>query len=239
MKNYTLVIIPGWGGSHETWADFMNLLKPHFKDVVCIDLPGFGGVDTPKTVWGVEQYAEYVRRKIEKLPEGPKVIMGHSFGGQVSAYFVANNPGIAQKYILVAGAVFRPSRPIRRAFFFIIAKFGKILFKIPVIENVAIWAKKMLYKTADSPDYAATSGIKRDIFKKIIRQDLSEQLPKITTATLIVWGTLDSYLPVKDAYRAQKLIAHSKLEIIPGGTHGLHLHQKQKLLELITKFVYD
>jgi pimeloyl-ACP methyl ester carboxylesterase len=108
-----------------------------------------------------------------------------------------------------------------------------------VIENVAIWAKKMLYKTADSPDYAATSGIKRDIFKKIIRQDLSEQLPKITTATLIVWGTLDSYLPVKDAYRAQKLIAHSKLEIIPGGTHGLHLHQKQKLLELITKFVYD
>jgi pimeloyl-ACP methyl ester carboxylesterase len=106
MKNYTLVIIPGWGGSHETWADFMNLLKPHFKDVVCIDLPGFGGVDTPKTVWGVEQYAEYVRRKIEKLPEGPKVIMGHSFGGQVSAYFVANNPGIAQKYILVAGAVF-------------------------------------------------------------------------------------------------------------------------------------
>ncbi len=239
MQNKTLVIIPGWGGSHETWADFMNLMKPYFKDVVCIDLPGFGGVDTPKTVWGVEQYAEYVRRKIEKLPEGPKVIMGHSFGGQVSAYLVANNPQVAQKYILVAGAVFRPSRPIRRAFFFIIAKFGKILFKIPVIENVAIWAKKILYKTADSPDYAATSGIKRDIFKKIIRQDLSEQLPKITIATLIVWGTLDSYLPVKDAYRAQKLIAHSKLEIIPGGTHGLHLHQKQKLLELITKFVYD
>lgn len=239
MQNKTLVIIPGWGGSHETWADFMNLVKPSFANVVCIDLPGFGGVDTPKTVWGVEQYAEYVKRKIEKLPEGPKVIMGHSFGGQVSAYYVANNPGTTEKYILVAGAVFRPSRPIRRAFFFIIAKFGKILFKIPVIENLAIWAKKMLYKSADSPDYSATSGIKRDIFKKIIRQDLTEQLPKITIPTLIVWGTLDSYLPVKDAHRAHKLIPHSKLEIIPGGTHGLHLHQKQKLLELIRTFVYE
>lgn len=239
MNNKTLVIIPGWGGSHETWADFMNLARPQFTDVVCIDLPGFGGVATPQTVWGVEQYAEYVKRKIAKLPPGPKILLGHSFGGQVSAYCVANNPEIVEKYILVAGAVFRPSRTIRRAFFFIVAKFGKILFKIPIIEHLGVWAKKMLYRTADSPDYAATSGIKQDIFKKIIRQDLTEELPKITTPTLIVWGTLDSYLPVKDAHHAQELIPQSQLEIIPGGTHGLHLHQKDKLLELITKFVYE
>ena len=239
MQNKTLVIVPGWGGSHETWADFMNTARPYFKDVLCIDLPGFGGVDCPKTIWGVEQYAEYVKRKLEKLPPGPKVLLGHSFGGQVSAYLVANNPEIVEKYILAAGAVFRPSRPLLPPFFFIIAKFGKILFKIPVIENIALWAKKMLYKSADSPDYSATSGIKRDIFKKIIRQDLSEQLPKITLPTLIVWGTLDSYLPVKDARRAHKLIKNSKLEIIPAATHGLHLHQKQKLLELIRTFVYE
>ncbi len=237
MQKKTLIIVPGWGGSHETWADFMNFARPHFKDVVCIDLPGFGGVACPQTVWGIEQYAEYVKRKIAKMPVGEIVLLGHSFGGQVSAYLVAKNPQICEKYILVAGAVFRPSRPIRRAFFFIIAKFGKILFKIPIVEHFGVWAKKMLYRGADSPDYANTSGIKRDIFKKIIRQDLTEQLQKITTPTLIVWGNLDSYLPLKDARKAQTLIKNSKLEIIPGGTHGLHLHQKEKLLELIIKFI--
>ncbi len=238
MKDKTLVIIPGWGGSHETWASFIELIKPHFKDVVCIDLPCFGGVACPQTVWGVEHYAEYVKRKIQKLPNKEIIVMGHSFGGQVSAYLVANNPGICEKYILCAGAVFRPKRPIRRAFFWFVAKFGKILFKIPVIEHVGVWAKKMLYRGAGSPDYSATSGIKRDIFRKIIRQDLTETLPKIIPPTLIVWGTLDSYLPVKDAYKASELISGSQLEIIKGGTHGLHLHQSEKLKNLLIKFIY-
>ena len=237
MNNQTLVIIPGWGGSHETWAGFISLAKPHFKYVVCIDLPGFGGVASPQTVWGIEHYAEFVKRKIAKLPPGPKVILGHSFGGQVSAYFVANNPELVEKYILVAGAVFRPKRVIRRAFFFIVAKFGKILFKLPVIEHVGVWAKKMLYKSADSPDYSKTSGIQQQIFKKIIRQDLTAELPKITTPTLIVWGTRDTYLSVKDAYHAHRLIQNSKLQIIKNGTHGLHLHFKDELYSIIKNFL--
>lgn len=238
MNKQTLVIIPGWGGNHETWSPFMDLAKADFHDVVCIDLPGFGGVECPKTIWGVEHYAEYVKRKMAKLPAGPKVILGHSFGGQVSAYLIAQNPEICEKFILDAGAVFRPKKLIRRAFFFIIAKFGKILFKIPVIESAALWAKKILYKTADSPDYTKTSAIQREIFKKVIRQDLTEQLSKITVPTLIVWGSRDSYLPVKDAYRAHQIIPHSELQIIQGGGHGLHLHSSDKFYSLVKNFLW-
>lgn len=236
----TLVIVPGWGGSHETWEKFMQVARPHFSDVVCIDLPCFGGNACPKTVWGVEQYAEYVKLKINKIKENTHseiILMGHSFGGQVSAYLVANNPHICDKYILNAGAVFRPSRPLRRAFFWLLAKMGKIIFKIPMIEHAGVWAKKMLYKTADSPDYSKTSGIQTEIYKKIIRQDLTRQLPKITTPTLIVWGTLDKYLPLKDGRNAQKLIPNAKLEIISGGTHGLHLFKTEELLQKVKDFV--
>ena len=237
MKQKTLIIIPGWGGSHETWAKFMDLARPHFKDVVCIDLPCFGGNACPKTVWGVEQYSEYVKRKLEKMPEEGRVIVGHSFGGQVSAHLVANNPGICEKYVLYAGAVFRPKRPIRRAFFWVIAKTGKILFRLHVIENIGVWAKKVLYKTAGSPDYSKTSGIQQEIFKKIIRQDLSLELPKIKVPTLIVWGTLDRYVPLKDGKRARQLIAESRLEVVAGAGHGIHLSHGEKLLQIIESFV--
>lgn len=235
--NTTLIIIPGWGGSHETWAKFMEMARPHFKDVVCIDLPCFGGVECPSSVWGVEEYAGYVKKELQKIPAENRVILGHSFGGQVSAHLIANNPGICEKYILDAGAVFRPKRPVRRAFFWVIAKTGKLLFRLPVIENIGIWAKKVLYKTADSPDYSKTSGIQKEIFKKIIRQDLTSELPKISVPTLIVWGTLDKYLPFKDGKRAQRLIPHSRLEKIVGGGHGLHLSHAEKFLQIIKSFV--
>lgn len=241
MKNKILVIVPGWSGSHETWEKFIEAAKPHFQNVICIDLPCFGGNPCPKTVWGVEQYAEYVKRKIEKIKEEYKtdkiILMGHSFGGQVSAYLLANHTNIAEKYILCAGAVFRPSRPMRRIFFWLVAKTGKIIFKLPVIEHLGIWAKKILYKTADSPDYSKTSGIQTEIYKKIIRQDLTDVLPNITTPTLIVWGTFDRYLPLKDGRNAQKLIKNAKLEIIQGGTHGLHLFKTQELLQKVKDFV--
>lgn len=240
MKHQTLVIVPGWGGSHETWEKFIVAARPCFDEVICIDLPCFGGNACPKTVWGVEQYAEYVKLKLNRIKDSTQneiILMGHSFGGQVSAYLVANNPDICNKYILNAGAVFRPKRPIRRAFFWVVAKTGKLVFQLPVIEKFGVWAKKMLYRTADSPDYSKTSGIQTEIYKKIIRQDLTEQLPKILVPTLIVWGTLDKYLPLRDGQNAHKLIPQSKLEIIQGGTHGLHLFKIEELLQKIQDFV--
>ncbi len=237
MFNKTLVIIPGWGGSHETWEKFIQIAQPHFKDVVCIDLPCFGGNPCPKTVWGVEQYAEYVKRKIEKIPSDNIILLGHSFGGQVSSYLVAHNPQICKKFVLCAGAVFRPKRPIRRAFFWFVAKAGKLIFRLPVIEKFSVWAKKLLYRSADSPDYSKTSGIQKQIFQKIIRQDLSVVLPKILVPTLIVWGTFDKYVPLKDGKNAQKLIPNSHLEVVLGAGHGIHLTHTQKLLQIVKSFV--
>ena len=241
MKNKTLVIVPGWGGSHETWEKFMIAVQPYFENVVCIDLPCFGGNACPKTVWGVEQYAEYIKRKIENIkkqnPTNKIILMGHSFGGQVSAFAVAHNQNLCDAFILNAGAVFRPSRLLRRTFFWFVAKTGKILFKLPFLEKFSVFAKKILYKTADSPDYANSSGIQTEIYKKIIRQDLTDELPKIKIPTLIVWGTLDKYLPVADALKAQKLIKNSKLEIIQWGTHGLHLTKITELLQIVKNFV--
>jgi len=236
MKNKTLIILPGWGGSHETWKNFIDSVQPYFQNVVCLDLPCFGGNACPQTVWGVEQYAEYVKLKIAKMPPGDKVLLGHSFGGQVGTYYVAKNPGSMQQFILCAGAIFRPKKPIRRAFFWMIAKLGKLLFSLPVIENVGLWAKKVLYKSADSPDYTKTSGIQKEIFKKVIRQDLTTLLPTVTTPTLIVWGTHDVYVPVSDAKKAHQLIPGSKLKIIERGRHGLHLTQKQELLDALIEF---
>jgi pimeloyl-ACP methyl ester carboxylesterase len=235
----TLIILPGWGGSHETWQKFIDLAKKDYN-TYCIDLPCFGTEPCPKEVWGVEDYSKFVKEKVDKIKKQNKdseiILLGHSFGGQVATYFVANNQDMIDRFILSGAAIFRAKRKITRIMFKTVAKFGKIIFKLPYIEKFDVFAKKLLYKAADSPDYAKTSGIKREIFKKIIRQDFGHLLPSIKQPTLIVWGKFDKYVPVSDGEKMAKLIPNAKLHVFKNGTHGLHLLKPEKLLEVINKF---
>ncbi len=232
----TLIILPGWGGSHETWQPWIKKANENF-DTHCIDLPCFGGVPCPPEVWGVDEYARYVERSIRelRLTEKP-ILLGHSFGGQVAVRLAASHPEYFRGLILSAAAVLRPSRPIRNAVFFAIAKSGKLLFRLPIIERGSVLAKKLLYCAARSPDYAKTSEIQREIFRKIIRQDLRHLLPDIVLPTLIVWGTRDTYLPVQDGKAIAELMPNACLRLIRGAGHGLHLRNTDEFLRELRSF---
>ncbi|MFZ2189688.1 MAG: alpha/beta hydrolase [Candidatus Magasanikiibacteriota bacterium] len=254
-----LIILPGWGGNKATWKEFAELASNDF-DIQIIELPCFGNEPCPDTVWGVEDYVEFVKHNLEtkskdlddnesnielKIQQDPSssadssglVMLGHSFGGQVATVFTSKYPDMIDKLILVAPAVFRPKKTFRRVIFNFAAKFGKLIFKIPWIEKGSLWAEDVFHKAIGAKDYHDTSGIKREIFKNIIRQDRGEEASKITVPTLIVWGTMDGYLPVSDAYKLNGLIKNSKLEIIKNARHGLHLQTKEKLLEIIKNFI--
>ncbi len=233
-----LIILPGWGGTSETWADFVEIAKADF-DIHVINLPCFGDEPCPDSIWGVEDYAKFVKNKLEKLKaesQKPIAILGHSFGGQVASYLVANNPELVNKLILSGPAVFRPKKKLRRIIIGVIAKIGKWLFRLPILEKADVEIEKIFHRVTRSQDYANTSGIKRDIFTKVIREDLTEVVKKIKTPTLIIWGTKDTYVPVKDAYKLNKIIPNSKLEIIKNGKHGLHIQQPEVLLKKIKHF---
>lgn len=226
-----LIILPGWDGNRKTWQGFINLAQTEFE-VTCIELPCFGDEPCPKNIWGVEDYAEFIKNKIIELKIEKPIMLGHSFGGQVAAYLSANNPGLIDKLILSGAAIIRRENKIKNYIFGTVSKIGKKLFgKSEVF-------KKILYRLADSPDYANTSGIKREIFKKVIRQDVSAELVKITTPTLVVWGDNDKYVPLSDGKKIAQMITGSKLKIVKDGRHGLHIHSTDKFFEIIKNFAY-
>jgi len=231
-----LLILPGWGGTRQSWQNFINLAQKDWQ-VICLELPCFDKEPCPNEVWGVAEYAEFVRQKIQNLNLIKPVILGHSFGGQIAVYLAATSPELISRLILSGAAAIRPKRSFKRFIFGGLAKTGKIFFSWPLIKNFSAPAKKFLYRLADSPDYGQTSGIKREIFKKIIRQDLTEELKKIQTPTLIVWGAADSYVPLATGKKIAALIPNSRLEIIPDGKHGLHLAMPEKLYGIVKKFI--
>lgn len=235
QKKSTLVILPGWGGSHETWQDFIALANNYFS-VVCIDLPCFGSEPCPSDVWGVERYAEFVKNKLDNLVDHKVILLGHSFGGQVATYFTTVYPDYVEKLILSGAAVVRPKKMFSRLILAFVAKTGNILFSLPILNKFEMQAKKFLYRSINSPDYSKTNGVKRDIYKKIIRQDFTNVLPKIKQRTLITWGREDKMTPLKYGKKIANLIPNSELKIFNQARHGLHHDVPILFLETIVEF---
>jgi len=226
-----LIILPGWNGSKQTWSDFVSLALSDFE-VEVVELPCFGAEPCPSSIWGVEEYSQFVKDKIISLKrEGQTIILlGHSFGGQVATYLLAHESNIIDKLILSGAAVYRRPESIRNKIFKFIAKSGKIVFSLPGLNKLAGFMRKLLYKSAGTGDYNKTDGIKRDIFLKVTKQDVSDFLPAM------VWGDKDTFVSVKDATLIAENIVSAKLEIIKNGTHGLHLWKKEELLNIIKSF---
>ena len=123
-----LIILPGWGGSKESWSDFRDLAAKNFE-VHCIELPCFGNEPCPKDVWGVENYATFVQKKMEKIlcSDGQKrFLLGHSFGGQTATYVAAKNLIHIDGLILAAASIVRPKKSVKRFILFILSKIAKI-----------------------------------------------------------------------------------------------------------------
>lgn len=237
MIQAQLIILPGWTGSKETWKDFLDIAKKEISDVQVIELPCFGEEPCPDTAWGIDSYADFVHKKLSVIPnqEGRKrILMGHSFGGQVAVELLGNRHKDEKidALILAAAAVVRPRRLLKRIVLGLIAKVAK-----PIL--VAFKPLRLILHRFDiEGDYHKTDqGVEREIFKKVIRQDKRSLLPNIKQRTLLVWGTKDGQTPVLDVKKIQKLLPNSKAEILEGATHGLHHQTRTQLLEKITKFI--
>lgn len=229
-----LVIIPGWDGTRETWHDFIRLAQEEFE-IIFMDMPCSGQVPCPSEIWGVEEYAKFVLEKTKDLAQ--PALLGHSFGGQVAVNVVANSPKRFSSLILSGAAVIRPKNDFKRMLFSFVAKLGKKIFSFPIFSRFEKIAKKILYKVADSPDYDKTNGIKREIFKKVIRQDQEDKLSKIEIPTLVIWGSKDSYVPLRYGKKIVECIPNARLEIIKNGMHGLHIKNTEEFLKIIKDFL--
>ncbi len=202
-----------------------------------LDLPCFGSEPCPDSIWGVEEYAKFVKLKLEKFEVEKLVLLGHSFGGQVAAYLVSKYPDLCNGLILSGPAIYRKKNPLKNVIFLPIAKIGKVLFKLPLLRKFEKIAKRFLYRAADSPDYEQTSGIKRDIFKKIIKENISGELSRINIPTMIVWGDQDTFVPLRFAKKIQKQIENSETRIVVNGPHGLHLKKQKEFWSIINNFI--
>lgn len=182
---------------------------------------GFPGLSLPdpKTVWDLQQYVEFV---LDKVPKKWKTegyfIFGHSFGGRVAIKTAAANTVDGLKGIIVCapGGLSRPA-PIKRLIFMALAKAGKIFMVYMPFAHIY---RRFLYKLARQHDYEKTQGVMKEVFKKIVSEELMPLAEKIHIPTLIFWDKNDRVVPFEDGRQAHRKIRSSKIVLFDH--HGGH-----------------
>lgn len=221
-----LLVLHGWKRDITDWRRVAQALsKSHY--VVLLDLPGFGGTTQPKTNYGTYEYADFVTAFLRKL-EIPKVsVLGHSFGGRICIILGARSPAI-EKLILVDSAGTNTINPILK---YIVLAVKPLLSVLPNV--IANKVRQLL----SSQDFLQAGSMK-DIFKKVISEDLTHLLGLIQSDSLVVWGSEDKVLNVNNTKVFHQRIPNNIVRIVWGAGHHPHIDKEEVFIEIIEEFLH-
>lgn len=230
-----IVLMHGWGCTHETLATVERTAREAGYRVVAVDFPGFGASEEPSEVWGVEQYTRQIEELIDSLGLEAPTLLGHSFGGRVGILYASRRP--VGKLILVDAAGIKPHRSLS---YYVKVYSFKAMKRLMYLRYGREEAERRLdarRAKAGSSDYAAASPMMRRILSKVVNEDLTSRLPLIKAPTLLLWGDADTATPIADARKMERLIPDAGLVSWPGAGHYSFLDAHLPFRSVLTSFL--
>lgn len=231
-----VLILHGWGGSSDSWKKIIAYLEPNFQ-IICPDLPGFGKSETPKNNWNLSDYAIWLKKFTEIINTNNFFLLGHSFGGRIAIKFSISWPQKIKALLLCSSAGIKQKWSVKEKIIWITVLIGNSIFSARPLNRFRDKARHLFYKLLKNKDYTRANETMKEIMKKVISEDLTPELSKISTKTFIIWGAKDNIVPIADAYIFKAKIKNSKLTILPNIRHSPHLEDPKNFAEIIKKLI--
>lgn len=222
-----IFILHGWTYTADKWQKCITYMKSAGFDPVVLPIPGL--TERTHIVWTLNDYVEWLKKKLREEGKEKAIIVGHSNGGRIALSFAAKYPEKLKRLILIDSAgIYHNELPIRlkRFFFRIIAKLGKKITSSTRLKN-------LLYKAARESDYKNATPQMKQTMIHLISCDLTPQLSKIKTPTLIIWGEYDTSTPLSDGKRMHNLIKNSQFYIVKEARHSPQFTHTEKVCKYI------
>lgn len=251
-----VLLIHGLAGSSKTWDDVIPLLTPHL-DVIAVDLLGHGESAKPMGDYSLGAFASGLRDFLSILGVDGVTIVGHSFGGGVAMQLAYQHPHLVDRLVLVgSGGLGREVSWLLRLLTLPGAEYlMPIAFPKPIVDRATDVGRKLGRRNIRSPKlaemwraYSSLAGAtNRKAFVRTMRGVIEPTGQTVNATdrlylaahapTMIVWGDHDGIIPVEHAYAAHELIPASRLEIIEGAGHFVHVEQPDTFADLMIDFI--
>ncbi len=215
----TLILIHGLGASSKSWIKFVEYLPKNFR-LILPDLLGHGDSEAPNINYHVIYQKEIIEEIIKKENITTYSLMGHSYGGWVASILAINNQNIKKLILEDAGGL-------------------KNFFEVVVGTD-----KREKYKK-DLLAKALMINANEHVLKSIIADEFSssqlteEDLSKISSKTLILWGENDTTIEKKFAYVFKEYIKNSEVSIIKNSKHTSHYSNPEETAHIVNSFLLD
>jgi pimeloyl-ACP methyl ester carboxylesterase len=228
-----VVFLHGLAGVWQNWLENLPAAAQR-RRAIALDLPGFGRSELPAGDVSITNYARTVDELCEALGLGPVVAVGNSMGGFVAADLALHFPARVERLALVSAAGItvtdlrrEPMRTVMRvgaAVATLGARDIDWFLRRPVTRHLA-YAWVVRHPTRLAPDLlwelAQGQGAPAYLLAvdALANYDFRERLPEIACPTLVVQGTDDMVVPLRDAYEFERLIPRSQTLIMRDTGH--------------------
>ena len=239
-KGFPLVLVHGFLGSSKIWEPQINFFKDYFR-VITPDLPGFGKSSKIKSLDSINAMAKIVLELLKKRDIKKFNLMGHSMCGMVVQEMAIISGDKINKLICYStGSI----GDIPGRFESIDTSREKL--KKHGIENTVNRISKKWFIEGDKAKYfylcnnanKATSEEAADNALIALKNWRGlENLKHIKNKTLIIWGDKDTTYNFNQVDTLNQNIPNSKIKVIKGCSHNMHLEIPEKFNEIVKNFL--
>jgi pimeloyl-ACP methyl ester carboxylesterase len=205
-----LVLVHGLGSSPRCWDRNLAFLGAghslHLVDLFAAPAPeARGRVRRPRTRFSLEEAATELAAQLTECAQGPATIVGHSMGGLVALHLAAHAPDLVSRLVLVdVPAVRVPRSRFSQAGAILRSALHADLAGAAVVASAFVSAGPFLMLAAA---------------RATLRADLGEHVERTGMPTLLVWGAMDSIVPVETGQRLAAAMPRARLMIMDGIGH--------------------
>ena len=245
-----VVLIHGTSSSLHTWQGWVAALKGRHR-VVSFDLPGAGlSGRFPDDDYRIEQYTRFMEDLLDQLGIKHAVLVGNSLGGRIAWETAAARPDLADHLVLIdstgyPGQAEPPPVAVRIAQ---LPVFGPLLIEHITPRSLVEESLKQAYGdprklSSDVLDryyeLFLRAGNRRALILQLEQESYadSDRIKTIVLPTLILWGGLDRIVPVSDAERFHKDIAHSQLVVFSRLGHAPQEEDPAQTVKAVADFL--
>jgi pimeloyl-ACP methyl ester carboxylesterase/CRP-like cAMP-binding protein len=250
------LLIHGWSSSWYAMSPLMPLLAQRFS-CVAVDLPGYGESPPMNRRATIPEYADLLAGLIEQISPGPAVLVGHSMGGMTGATLALRHPPLVERMVMVCPTITGKLSNYINIFvspITVLERFGLGSVLVRATERSVVGITDRLMRPASfsertgitQKDYmrlradARRPGqgrVRAECYYAMRANNLSGQIGRVETPSLVMWGAEDNTVPLRDASVVADEWPQADLRIIPKAGHWPHFETPDATRRLVASFL--